>query len=729
MTYKDYLNKKRREHINSGFEVEALPDTLFPFQQFCVRRALKAGRYALFTGTGTGKTRMQLTWGSEVNKHTGGMVLILCPLAVAEQTIDEGKKLNIEVVKYDGLSKIQITNYEQIDNIDPSLFSGVILDESSCIKDFQSATRNKIIESFAATPYKLSCSATPSPNDPMELGNQAEFLNVLSRNEMLAMYFVHDGGETSKWRLKGHAKKIFWQWVSTWAVVFDHPKRIGFDMDGYNLPELNIIEKKIVTAKRENGLLLNSTAVSATNFNAELRMTKYERLKIAAGIVNERKEIFLIWVKQNEEGETLRKLIPDAVEVKGNDSAEFKASKFSDFANGKIRVLITKVSIAGWGLNFQVCHNQIFASLDFSFEGTFQGIRRSWRFGQEYRVNIYLITTDTMQNVIDTLKRKEQQYETMQEEMSIAVNDTYTKKITSKMQKEVVTDLYALYHGDCIELIDKVEDNSIGFSIWSPPFKDLYVYSDNLEDMGNCKTDEEFDFAFQILVDKLYKKMCDGRNVAIHCMDLPIQKGKEGFIGLKDFSGEILRVMSKAGFIYHSRVTIWKNPVTEMQRTKALGLLHKQIKKDAAMSRVGIPDYLLIFRKPGEHENPVTHQDTDPTQPNYLPVDLWQKYASPVWMDIDYGNTLNGRDGRGEADERHIAPLQLETIERAIHLWSNEGDIIYTPFGGIGSEVYQAVKMKRRGILNELKQSYFEQAVDNIAEAAMAVKSKTLFDI
>ena len=731
MNYKEYLNAKKRAHINSGFDVSDLPDTLFPFQQYCVRKALKAGRYALFTGTGTGKTRMQVLYADQVNKRTGGKVLILCPLAVSEQTIEEAYKIGVDVKRYDGISAIQITNYEQIDNIDASIFTGIVLDESSCIKDFQSTTRNKIISSFASTPYKLSCSATPSPNDPMELGNQSEFLNVLSRNEMLAMYFVHDGGETSKWRLKGHAKKIFWQWVSTWAVVFDHPKRIGFDMAGYDLPELNIIERQIITTKRDNGLLFNSTAVSATNFNAELRHTKNERLELCASIVNNSKEIFIIWIKQNEEGELLRKLIPGSVEVKGNDSPEYKANKFSQFAHKKIRVLITKVSIAGWGLNFQCCHNQIFASLDFSFEGTFQGIRRSWRFGQEHEVNVYLITTDTMQNVSNTLKRKEQQYETMQEEMSIAVNGDLStkKKITRTMNKEVITDLYALYNGDCVELIDKVEDNSIGFSVWSPPFKDLYVYSDNLEDMGNCKTDDEFDFAFQILVDKLYCKMWAGRNVAIHCMDLPIQKGKEGFIGLKDFTGEILRMMNKAGFIYHSRVTIWKNPVTEMQRTKALGLLHKQIKKDAAMSRVGIPDYLLVFRKPGEHENPVEHQDKDPLQPNYLPVDLWQKYASPVWMDIDYGNTLNGRQGRAESDERHIAPLQLETIERAIHLWSNEGDIIYTPFGGIGSEAFQAVKMKRRAILNELKESYFDQAVINCHEAALTVKSKTLFDI
>ncbi len=225
--------------------------------------------------------------------------------------------------------------------------------------------------------------------------------------------------------------------------------------------------------------------------------------------------------------------------------------------------------------------------------------------------------------------------------------------------------------------------------------------------MGNSKNHNEFLVQFDFLVAELYRVMMSGRNVCVHCMDTPIQKGKEGFIGLRDFSGMILRAFEKAGFIYASRVTIWKDPVVEMQRTKALGLLHKQVKKDSTMSRVGIPDYILIFRKDGERSNPVTNTD--------LPVDLWQKYASPVWMDIDYGNTLQGyRNGRDENDEKHIAPLQLETIERLIHLYSNKGDTVFTPFMGIGSEVYQAVKMNRKGVGFELKESYYDLAKKNI---------------
>lgn len=287
-----------------------------------------------------------------------------------------------------------------------------------------------------------------------------------------------------------------------------------------------------------------------------------------------------------------------------------------------------------------------------------------------------------------------------------------------EVRNQYLSDNAAIYHGDCVELITTLPDESVGFSIFSPPFAELYTYSDELADMGNSKDYNEFFMAFGFLVKELYRVVQSGRNVAVHCMDLPIQKGKEGYIGLRDFSGMILKAFEDAGFIYHSRVTIWKNPVTEMQRTKALGLLHKQLKKDSAMSRVGIPDYLMVFRKEGEHHHPV-HCNID--------VDTWQKWASPVWMDIDYSNTLNKMNARGEKDEKHICPLQLDTIKRAVCLWSNEGDVVLTPFMGIGSEVYQSILCGRKGIGFELKESYFKEAVKNVKEAEFEVNQDSLF--
>jgi hypothetical protein len=718
--YLEFLESKKKSIKASGFDVisEDLNSNLFDFQKHIVTTALKKGRYAIFADCGLGKTLMQLEWAKHVSEYTNKPVLILCPLAVAGQTISEGQKFGIDVRRYDCIleSGVMVLNYDQLDNIDPDVFSGVVLDESSILKNFEGKTRGALIDAFKDTPYKLACTATPSPNDPMELGNHSEFLNVMSRNEMLAMYFVHDGGDTAKWRIKGHAEQLFWDWVSEWAVMLSKPSDIGFSAEGYDLPELCYHERQIVTEKRENGKLFNDVHVSATDFNKELRITKVQRLSEVVDIVNSSDDPFLIWIRQDEEGDYLKDQIPGSVEVRGSHSPEYKESKLLGFANGDFRVLITKTKIAQFGLNYQHCHNQVFASLDFSFEGLYQAIRRSYRFGQQQDVNIYLVTTDTMQNVVAAIEKKQNQFEQMQQAMQKAINKNQNTKKSKAMRlfESFKTENAEIQLGDCVQLIQNLPSQSVGMSIFSPPFAELYTYSDELEDMGNSKDYNEFLYAFSFLVGELFRVVQDGRNVAVHCMDLPIQKGKEGYIGLRDFSGMILSAFEKVGFIYHSRVTIWKDPVTEMQRTNALGLLHKQIKKDAVMSRVGIPDYLLVFRKPGENLNPVTHQDTDAGKPNYLPVDLWQKYASPVWMDINYSDTLNKWDARDEKDEKHICPLQLPTIARAIHLWSNEGDTVLSPFSGIGSELFQAVKMKRKAIGFELKRSYYDIACQNL---------------
>ena len=720
MNYNQFLETKQKTQIQSGFEIDdqLLNINLFPFQKFIVKRALKAGKYAIFADCGLGKTLMQLTWAEQVSIKTNMPVLILAPLAVVGQTKQEGLKFGIN------MTNIFVYNYEQINNLDCSIYGGIVLDESSILKNYEGETKKLIIDNFSLTPYKLACTATPSPNDPMELGNHSEFLDVMSRNEMLAMYFVHDGGETAKWRIKGHAVKLFYEFIGSWSIMLNKPQDIGFEMNGYSLPELKLIEKQIVTKERDNGQLFNDAIISATNFNHELRLTKLERLEEVVNIINSKPdENFIIWIKQNEEGEALKKLLPHAVEVKGSDTNEWKESKLLGFANNEYKILITKTKIASFGMNYQNCRNQIFASLDFSFEGLYQAIRRSYRFGQKEIVNIYLITTDTMANVKQAIDNKQKQFEIMQNEMSKAINANLNNNImqqTSYNTDTVENEYYKIERGDCVQLIKNLKDESVGFSIFSPPFAELYTYSNHIEDMGNSTDYKQFLTQFSFLINELYRVVQSGRNVAVHCMDLPIQKGKHGFIGLRDFSGLILKAFENAGFIYHSRVTIWKDPVVEMQRTKALGLLHKQVKKDSTMSRVGIPDYLMIFRKDGERSNPVTSTD--------IPVDLWQKYASPVWMDINYGNTLQGyRNGRDENDEKHICPLQLDTIERAIHLYTNENDTVLTPFMGIGSEVYQAVKMNRKGIGFELKESYYDLAKKNLIALLETKKQTTLF--
>jgi hypothetical protein len=421
MTYKDFLSKKLHRVNETGFDCGDLNPLLFDFQKFIVKTALKKGKYAIFADCGLGKTFMQLEWAQQVVNETGQSVIILCPLAVAGQTVKEGDRFGYSVSRniedaYQ-MAGIYICNYEQLDNLPVNHFAGVVLDESSILKNFEGAIRTQIIELFNYTRFKLACTATPSPNDPMELGNHAEFLNIMSRSQMLAMYFVHDGGDTGKWRIKGHAVNTFYKWVASWSIMLTSPADIGFDGSKYVLPSLNYLDIQIKTKQRE-GSLFNDVAVSATNFNQELRITKVDRMDKVAEIVNGSKENFIIWIKQNEEGELLRKLIPDAVEVSGSDDNEYKEKMLLGFADNKFRVLITKAKIAMYGLNYQNCANQVFASLDFSFEALYQSIRRSYRFGQDKSVNIYLVTTDTMQNVVESIKRKQTQFELMQKQMS-----------------------------------------------------------------------------------------------------------------------------------------------------------------------------------------------------------------------------------------------------------------------------------------------------------------------
>jgi len=273
---------------------------------------------------------------------------------------------------------------------------------------------------------------------------------------------------------------------------------------------------------------------------------------------------------------------------------------------------------------------------------------------------------------------------------------------------QIIDNRYTLYQGDCVETASGLPENSIHYSIFSPPFASLYTYSDSDRDMGNSRDNGEFQQHFLYLVKQLYRITMPGRLVSVHCMNLPAMKSRDGFIGIKDFRGDIIQTFADAGFIFHSEVTIWKNPVTEMQRTKALGLLHKQLRKDSSMSRQGLPDYIVTFRKPGENPEPIPH--THET----FPVNVWQRYASPVWMDIRQSNTLQRKSARDERDEKHICPLQLDVIERCINLWTNPNDIVLDPFAGIGSVPYQAVIMGRRGLGIELKESYYKQAVNNL---------------
>lgn len=722
MNYNEFLDSKKRNQIDSGFDAKQLNKNLFPFQKHIVNIACQKGRFAIFADCGLGKTLMQLSWAEQVAMHTGEKVLLLAPLAVIEQTKNEAQKFGIDS------RLIEFTNYDQLKNIDVSIYAGVVLDESSIMKG-NGKMSSLINQKFIDTKYKLACTATPSPNDHMELGRHSEFLGGMTYLEMLAMFFVHDGGQTSKWRLRGHAKDKFWKYVCTWSISVDNPSSLGFDMKGYDLPEINYIEHH-VEVKNDTSELFASTAVSATDIHRDFKKTKDTRLAKVAKLVNESDDQWIVWGLKNDECSDLAKLIEDSVNVQGSDKPQTKSNNLNRFANKEYKCLITKTSIASFGMNFQQSFNQVFLAYDFKFEAFYQAVRRQYRFGQSNTVNVHLMVPESQMNVKKSIEQKQLNHKEMMSEMAKysakADYTTATSKAVIK-NKEIKTDNYHLINGDCVEKSKTLDTNAADLCVFSPPFAELYTYSDKDADMGNSKDYKQFENHFKFLIPEIKRVLKPGRIVAIHCMDLPIQKGKEGFIGLRDFSGMLVKWFTDCGFIYHSRATIWKNPVTEMQRTKALGLLHKTIKKDSCMSRVGIPDYVLFFRNEGDNQTPIEHQDTDQNAPNYLPVDLWQKYASPVWMDIDYSRTLNYRSAKDNNDEKHICPLQLDTIERVIHLYSNEGETVFSPFGGIGSEGCQAISMNRKSISIELKESYFEINAKNHAKFVYDKKSQLTF--
>lgn len=410
--YQEFLKQKQKAKEHKGFAALPMNDKLFPFQQFIVERNLSKGKHAVFADCGLGKTVMELETASQIVRHTNKPVLILAPLVVVAQTKREAEKFGFD------LDKVTITNFENLHNINPQGYAGLIVDESSIMKNFEGQIKKQLFEYFHNTPYKFAFTATPSPNDPMELANHSEFLGYQSRLGMLATYFINDQDHTSKWRLKGHAVEKFYQFVSDWAIMLTNPSDIGYPMQGYDLSEVIYKEHQLITENDfSNGMLFPSLAVSATEFNKELRRTKEQRIAKAIDIANANEEPHIVWVKHNDEGKEVTAGIRGAVEVSGSDKPEEKAQKLLDFVDGKFRVLVTKPKIAQYGLNFQHCLNQTFMSPDFSFEGFYQAVRRSHRFGKKGDVTVNIVTTDTMQNVISIIKEKEKQFKQMQQLM------------------------------------------------------------------------------------------------------------------------------------------------------------------------------------------------------------------------------------------------------------------------------------------------------------------------
>lgn len=440
MDYLDFLRQKRKQPIPSGFTVadSDINPLLFPFQRDCVRWACHLGKSALFEERGLGKTIQELEWARQVVSYTGGKVLILAPLAVAFQHLDEASKFGYELTYCEtqadvGDLSVVITNYERLEHFDPSQFAGVVLDESSILKAFMGATKQYIINAFKDTPYKLAASATPAPNDHLELGNHAQFLGVMNSNEMIARWFINDTQKAGEYRLKKHAAKDFWRWVTSWAVCLSHPRDLGeqYDLAGYDLPALHIHEHEIgitdATLERihNEGRLIPTGRPSSTELNKVKRESLSERVKVARAIVDglPAGEPVILWCDTNEEADMLMEAFPQAIEVRGSHSHKIKQERLKGFTHGEFSQIITKADIAGMGLNWQHCAYQIFTGLNYSFERFYQALGRSYRYGQTREVHAYLLYSDSESNVLDTLRRKQGDFTEMQQAMNAAMHE------------------------------------------------------------------------------------------------------------------------------------------------------------------------------------------------------------------------------------------------------------------------------------------------------------------
>lgn len=745
MEYASFTKGKNpRPELNGVESIPNLNPQLFPFQVAITRWALRLGRAAIFADCGLGKTLMQLEWARVVSEETGRPVLVLAPLAVSLQTQREGDKFGIPVTvcaTQDNVTPgVNITNYEKLGHFNRDAFSGLVLDESSILKSFDGVYRRLITEFAAPMRYRLACTATPAPNDLIELTNHSEFLGNLTGKEIVGVYFIQDGNTSHKFRLRKHGEDAFWKWLASWSVAMRAPSDLGFDDDGFILPPLHIKMETVTATKAPDGLLFKLESRGIQERRAARRASLPDRVARCAELVNGSDDQWLVWCDLNSESDALKKAIPGSVEVRGSDSVTHKEQSLLSFGAGDIRVLVTKPTIAGHGMNWQNCHKVAFVGLSDSYEQFYQAVRRCWRFGQESPVDCHVITSDLEGAVVENIKRKERQATEMFSNIVTHMKpheDLAMESSTEQMDLKFEVskgDGWAMYRGDSVIVLANrkggnppIKDETVGLSVFSPPFPGMYAYSDSAQDVGNCRGIDELIEHFGFMVPDLLRVTMPGRACCIHLAQEPVFKGRDGYVGLRDFRGKVIQLMESHGWIYNGEVTIDKDPQLKAIRTKDHSLLFKTLSTDSSACRPALADYLIKFVKPGSNPVPIpsgTHARWNPTG-GWITSEEWIEWAAPVWYrampgypgGIRESDVLNVRAGRGDKDEKHLCPLQLGVIERAVKLWSAPGDLVLSPFAGIGSEGVVALKFDRRFVGVELKESYWRVAVENLSTA------------
>jgi hypothetical protein len=751
MDYEKFLESKTIRFVNHGIEVSDadVHPLLFPFQRDIARWALRKGRAAVFADTGLGKTFIQLEWARLLNER----VLIIAPLSVARQTIREAGKIgvHVEYVRHgsdiSGDGKIWITNYEVIEHFDPSMFGGVVLDESSILKSLDGVTRRKLTDMFRDTKFRLCCTATPAPNDRTEIGNHAEFLGIMKQSEMLACFFIHAnlvieeeiGGRMMRkklgnangqeWRLKWNARESFYRWMSSWAMSIRTPSDLGYDDDGFILPPLNVRPVWFDSEVKTDGKLFFD-GLGGLRGRGEVRKSVIaDRVSLVADLVNSTPGQWIVWVGLNSESAAVARAILGSVEIVGADSPEKKAESIEGFQDGKTRVMVTKSSIAGFGMNFQNAANMVFVGMNDSWEMYYQSIRRCWRFGQKKPVNVYVVLAHAEQEIYQNVMQKEAVARAMSAELIAAVRKHEEEELGKETvstfdyeEKTVNGEAFTAMLGDSCKRLPEIADESIHLSVYSPPFADLYTYSASEMDLGNSRTWDVFFEHYGFIIRDLLRVTMSGRLTCVHVADIPAMQMKDGYIGLRDFPGAVVSAYIAGGWTFYGRAIVAKNPQAQAIRTKAKALLFTQLRKDSSDSRPAILDQILIFKKPGDTAVPIR-----PVENGEMNNETWIDWAGGIWLGIHESDTLQYRTDRDADSEKHICPLQLGTIERCIKLYSNPGETVLSPFMGIGSEVYQAIKFGRKGIGIELKDSYFNVAVRNIRQAEAEIGHGLLF--
>jgi len=750
--YDDFLASKAMALKPYGLTVADadINQILFPFQRDIVRWAVRKGRAAIFADTGLGKTFMQLEWARFLGQNT----LIVAPLSVARQTVREAKKIGIEVryvrdqSECSGDHLLWITNYEMANGFDWTVFGAVVLDESSILKAIDGKTRRRMTVLCQDIPYRLACTATPAPNDNIEIGNHAEFLGICSQAEMLAMFFVNANMEHTRiidgkaywrkgsnkggqeWRLKHHAEQPFFTWLSSWALMMTRPSDLGYDDDGFILPPLNVTPR-FVTVDYVPDDQLVFTGLHGVGDRAKVRESTVEaRLGLLQEIVNGSDEQWIIWTGLQRESTLVTQALPGAVEVRGDNTIEHKVTTFEAFQDGRVRILVTKPRIGGFGMNFQNAHNMVFFGLNDSWESWYQCIRREWRYGQTEAVNVYVVLSNLEAAIYQNVLRKDAMAKRLRMGMIEMLRDRERGELkmeesarSTYAERTITGKNWTAMLGDSCKRLAEIEENSVDLSVYSPPFADLYTYTDSERDLGNSRNSDQFFEHYRFIIGEVLRVTKPGRLTCVHTSDIPAMSNRDGYIGVKDFPGQVIRAYQEQGWTFFGRAFVQKNPQSQAIRTKAKGLLFVQIRKDSSDSRPALIDQVLIFKKPGDNAVPVT-----PVEHGELDNETWIEWAHGIWLGIQESDTLRYHDARDTDDEKHICPLQLGTIERCIKLYSNPGELVLTPFLGIGSELFMAVKLGRRGIGIELKESYFDLAVRNLEHAAALANMPTLFE-